>query len=100
MAVKFGPWACSGVIDCGQLVDVVARDVAAAKATSREAVLQLFEGIRAAHAEWGHGLSGKALRRAGTPFSFAYNDVERWLAQTTPPKPKRAKNGFVYVIGD
>jgi Meiotically Up-regulated Gene 113 (MUG113) protein len=47
----------------------------------------------------GHDLSGKALRRVGTPFSDAYNDVERWLAETAPSKPKRPKRGFVYVIG-
>jgi hypothetical protein len=98
---KFGPWTCPGVIDVGRLMDVVAEDVAKAKANSREHVLWLFEGIKEAHAAWlrGHNLSGKALRRAGSPFSEAYDDVERWLAETAPPKPKRPQRGFVYVIG-
>jgi hypothetical protein len=98
---RFGPWLCPGVIDVGHLMDVVARDVADAKARSREEVLLLFEGIKAAHADWlkGHNLSGKALRQAGTPFSEAYDDVERWLADTAPPKPKRPTRGYVYFIG-
>lgn len=101
MVVKLGPYVFSGVIDCGYLVDKVARDVKAAKADSRETAMRLLENIKAAHADWleGHNLKGKALRRAGTPFRAAYDDLERWLSQTAPPKKPRAKNGFVYVIG-
>jgi hypothetical protein len=82
-------------------MDVVARDVANAKAASREEVLRLFEGIKAAHADWlkGHNLSGKALRRAGTPFSEAYDDVECWLTETAPRKRRRQRRGYVYLIG-
>jgi hypothetical protein len=104
MPIKLGPYVCTGVIDCGKLMDVVARDVAAAKAKSRQDTVQLLEGIKAAHADWleGHNLSGEALRRAGTPFRASYDDLERWLKETAPPKPPkspRAKIGFVYVIG-
>jgi hypothetical protein len=93
MATKFGPWVCPGVIDVGRLMDVVARDVASAKARSRQEVVRLFEGIKAAHADWlkGHNLSGKALRRAGTPFSEAYDDVECWLTESAPRKRQRKK---------
>jgi hypothetical protein len=61
----------------------------------------VFEGIKAAHADWlrEHCLSERALRRAGSPFSESYDDLERWLEETAPPKKPRAKSGFVYVIG-
>jgi hypothetical protein len=97
--IKLGPYVCHGVIDCGRLMDIVSRDVEAAKAKSREDALRMLKNIKAAHADWldGHHLSGRALRRAGTPFSFAYDDLERWLSQTRPTKPAQA--GFVYVIG-
>jgi hypothetical protein len=88
MSLKLGPYVLNGVIDCGRLMDVVARDVAAAKSKSRKDALRMLEGIKAAHADWleGHSLKGRALRRAGTPFSAAYDDLEDWLNKTAPPK--------------
>ena len=102
VAEKFGPYVYKGgVIDCGKLMDFVSADAMAAKAKSREEAIRVLAGIKAAHADWlkGHHLSGRALRRAGTPFSEAYDDLERWLQQTAPPKRARPKSGFVYVIG-
>jgi hypothetical protein len=101
MTIKLGPYIFPGIIDCGYLIDLIDRDVAAAKAKSREDVLRVFEGVKAGHADWleDYNLSGHALRHAGSPFSAAYDHLERWLAETAPPKPKRPKHGFVYMIG-
>lgn len=101
MTTKYGPYMFPGVIDVGHLMDLIDRDVAAAKAKSRDDVLQVFAGVKQGHADWlrSHNLSGRALRRAGSPFSGAYDHLESWLAETAPPKPPRAKSGFVYVIG-
>jgi len=97
--VRFGPYVFHGVIDCGRLMDIVSREVDAAKAKSREDALRVLKDIKAAHADWleGHHLSGRALRRAGTPFRFAYDDLEQWLSQTRPTKLTQA--GFVYIVG-
>jgi hypothetical protein len=82
-------------------MDVVARDVAAAKTRSREDAARMLEGIKRAHADWleGHNLKGRALRRAGTPFREAYDDLESWLNENRPPKSSRSKRGFIYFIG-
>ncbi|SDS47917.1 GIY-YIG nuclease family protein [Bradyrhizobium canariense] len=101
MSKRFGPYVCPGVVDCGALMDFVHRDATEAKKKSREEAKRVFEGIKAAHADWlkEHRLSGRALRRAGSPFSESYDDLERWLEETAPQKKPRAKSGFVYVIG-
>lgn len=91
MATRYGPWLCPGVVDVGKLMDAVARDVAAAKAKSREDVLRLFEGIKAAHADWleDYKLSGKALRRAGAPHSvMPMTMLSAGLRR--PQRPKRS----------
>ncbi len=82
-------------------MDYVIQDANAAKAKSREEAIRVLAGVKQAHADWleGHGLRGRKLRNAGTPFRAAYDDLERWLAETAPPKPPKAKIGFVYVIG-
>ena len=95
MSIRLGPYVCSGVIDWGHLMDVVARDVAAAKAQCREAAIQMLDRVKAAHADWleGHNLKGKALRRAATSFSAAYDDLENWVGKTAPAKHPRTKFG-------
>lgn len=95
------PWICHGVIDVGRSMDVVAKDVSDAKGRSRQEALRLFEGVKAAHADWlrSYKLSRKALRRAGSPFSDAYDDLEHWLAETATCKKKQPAKGLVYVIG-
>lgn len=101
MTSKYGPYTFRGAVDCGHLIDLIERDVATAKAKGREAAIWMLEQVKRGHSDWleGHHLSGRALRRAGTPFSAAYDDLEHWLAQTTPRKQARPKRGFVYVIG-
>jgi hypothetical protein len=58
----------------------------------------VFEGIKAAHADWlrEHCLSERALRRAGSPFSESYDDLERWLEETAPPK-KPVRRAALYT---
>ncbi len=101
MTTKYGPYTFPGVIDVGRLMDMIERDVAAAKAKSRDDALRALMWVKQGHADWlsSHNLSGRALRRAGSPFSAAYNDLEKWLEETKPVKPPRPKSGFVYVIG-
>lgn len=101
MTMKLGPYICAGVIDCGALMDRALSDARASIARSRNDALLMLTEIKAAHADWleGHGLTGRKLRQAGTPFSAAYAELERWLKETAPSKRPRAKSGFVYVIG-
>ncbi len=82
-------------------MDRVLSDARASIGKSREDAVRMLAGIKAAHADWleGHNLTGRKLRQAGTPFSAAYDELERWLKDTVPPKRPRAKSGFVYVIG-
>lgn len=100
MATRYGPYEFSGVVDCGRLIDAIDRDVAAAKAKSRADVLRMLEHVKQGHADWlrSHNLKGRTLRRAGSPFSHAYDDLEAWLAQNSPARKPRSKSGFVYFI--
>lgn len=101
MVTKYGPYVFPGVVDCGRLIDAIDRDMAAAKAKSRDDALRFFNLVKQGHADWlrSHDLSGRALRRAGSPFSAAYDHLEKWLEETKPPRPPRPKRGFVYLIG-
>jgi hypothetical protein len=71
-------------------MDRATADANAAKGKSRDEAICFLEAIKAAHADWlkGQGLTGRHLRRAGTPFRAAYDDLENWLAETAPSKPK------------
>jgi hypothetical protein len=71
-------------------MDHAIADANAAKGKSREDAIRFLWAIKTAHADWleGHGLTGLNLRRAGTPFRAAYDDLENWLAETAPSKPK------------
>ncbi|WP_051057037.1 GIY-YIG nuclease family protein [Bradyrhizobium yuanmingense] len=101
MATKYGPYKFPGVVDCGQLIDMISRDMAVAKAASREHVVRFLDLVKQGHADWlsSHNLRGRALRRAGSPFSEAYDHLEKWLAENAPPKKPRSPSGFVYFIG-
>lgn len=62
-------------------MEAAARDVAAAKNMPRDRAMRVLAALKAAHADWfeDHHLSTRELRRAGSPFTAAYNDLERWL---------------------
>jgi hypothetical protein len=47
---------------------------------------------------WAHWTQIEKCRHS---LQGGYDDLENWLAETAPPKPKRStnKSGFVYVIG-
>jgi hypothetical protein len=101
MTTKYGPYTFPGVVDVGRLMDMIQRDVAAAKAKSWDDASRALQWVKQGHADWlsGHSLAGRALRRAGSPFSHAYDDLEKWLAENRPAKAPRPTAGFVYVIG-
>lgn len=102
MALRFGPYICKGVIDCGHLMDRTRQDARAAMAKSREDAVHWLAHLRQAHVDWYKDSrpSKRELQKLSTPFSAAIRELEDWLeANPPPPKPPRPKKGVVYFIG-
>jgi hypothetical protein len=76
------------IVNCGDLVDLAAAEVAAAQTMSRSEALAKLRDLRAAERHWhGGGRLPRRRRHVMTPFSAARFDLEQLLARP------RGRNG-------
>jgi hypothetical protein len=70
------------IVDCGDLVDLAAAEVAAARTMSRSEALRTLRGLRAAERYWSPGLRlPRRHRHVLTPFSAARFDLEQLVGR-------------------
>jgi hypothetical protein len=78
------------IVDCGDLVDLAAAEVAAAQTMSRSEALRTLRGLRAAERYWNGAIRlPRRYRHATTPFSAARFDLEQHLARTQVKRAPR-----------
>ena len=80
------------IVDCGDLVDLAAAEVAAARRMSRFEALRTLRGLRAAERYWNPACRlPRTWRHAMTPFSATRFDLEQLLRLPLPKSQRTAR---------
>jgi len=85
----------NSIVDCGDLLDLAAAEVAAARTMSRFEAQRVLRGLRAAERYWSPGLRlPRRHRHVLTPFSGARFDLEQLVGRPRRKGQRRSRLRF------